>query len=368
MTPPPGQAGAITGRASLPSPPDREPDADRPRDVEIPRARPPWITRLIGRLSDVIVVPALIGLRAVLAMVRREPAMRWAERLGALLARVLPLTTFRRNLRAIAGRDSPAAPADQVRCVVVRSTVHQLQHVVDIVKVLDQRAVPLPELVICAGEEHLDRALSQGRGVVLLAAHLGNWEITAAWIGSRGHKLSVLYFEQLSPALDRYLNRVRQSFGVGMLHQRRGLKSAVRALGRNELVGFVTDQDGTASGVFTDFFGLLVSAPRGAARVAMRYRCPLVHVWNLRLPDGRYRLTFEEPIDPPDRSGEEEERSLTGRILRGFEETIRSDPSQWLLSYDRFKLRHVDRLKELGLIDRALREQLWLQRDRPDAS
>jgi KDO2-lipid IV(A) lauroyltransferase len=338
--------------------------------VRVPRARAPWLTRLLFRFLDLLILPALHVVRAVLACVKRERALETARRLARVIAWSTDLATFRRNFRAIRGRDAePLAPGVEAE-LVERAAAHQLQHIVDIVKVVDLRAAPLDALVEPVGQEHMDAALARGRGVILVSSHLGSWELAAAWIGSRGWPLNVLYYEQLSRVLDRYLNGLREAHGCRMLHQRRGLKEALRALDRGEILGVVADQDGTRSGLFVEFFGVLVSVPRGPVRLALSRGCPIVETWNQRLPDGRYRQVFGPPILPPGagdgdggagRRGEAAERELARRVLAGFESVIRSDPTQWLLSYDRFKLRHLPRLEELGLAERAFADQIWLQ-------
>lgn len=333
--------------------------AARPADIEVPRARPPWLTRMFVRVLDVAIWPTLMLLRGLVAVLPRGAGLAMARGVAAVVARMTTLPSFRRNLRVIAGRGQEPGEAE-LDVGVSTALGHQLQTIVDIVKVLDQRAVPLERVVEAQGEEHLRAALAQGRGAILLSSHLGNWELAAAWIGSRGIPFNVMYYEQLSQVLDRYLKRIRESYGCKMHHQRRGLKSAIQALRRNEVAAFVADQDGTRNGIFAEFFGVLVSVPVGPVRLALKYRCPIVHTWNHRLPDGSYRQVFAPPYVPAG-EGDEAESALVRRMLLDFETVIRSDPAQWLLSYDRFKLRHLPRLEELGLSERAYADQRWLQ-------
>ena len=330
-----------------------------PADIEIPRARPQWVTRLVGRFLDIAIWPTLMLLRLTVGVLPRRFGLGAAAGLGRFLAQVASWQAVRRNLRVIAGRGSEPGPA-ALTADVGAALTHELQTIVDIVKVLDQRTVPLEDIVDAEGEENLAKALELGKGAILLSSHTGNWELSAAWIGSRGHPLNVMYYEQLSQVLDGYLKRIRESFGCKMHHQRRGLKSAIHALRSNEIVAFVADQDGTKNGVFAEFFGVLVSVPVGPVRLALKYGCPIVHTWNHRLPDGRYKQVFQPPYVATG-EGEEAEIELVRRMLGGFEQLIKSDPPQWLLSYDRFKLRHVPRLEELGLAPRAFSDQRWIQ-------
>ena len=71
------------------------------------------------------------------------------------------------------------------------------------------------------------------------------------------------------------------------------------------------------------------------------------------------------PFAPPytaEGEGDEAETALVRRMLGDFETVVKLDPNQWLLSYDRFKLRHVPRLEELGLVERAYADQRWIQK------
>lgn len=331
-----------------------------PADIEVPRARPPWLTRLFVRVLDVAIWPTLTLLRITVALLPRSAGLAAARGLAAVVSRMLAFGAVRRNLRVVAGRGNEPGEAELAHGVRI-SLAHQLQTIVDIIKVLDQRAVPLDAVVRADGEQNLRAALARGRGVILLSSHVGNWELAAAWIGSRGIPFNVMYYEQLSGVLDGYLKRIRESYGCKMHHQRRGLKSAIQALKRNEVAAFVADQDGTRNGVFAEFFGVLVSVPVGPVRLALKYGCPIVHTWNHRLPDGSYRQVFAPPYTP-EGVGDAAESALVRRMLADFETVVKADPLQWLLSYDRFKLRHVPRLEELGLAERAYADQRWIQK------
>jgi KDO2-lipid IV(A) lauroyltransferase len=332
------------------------PAGSSPAEVVIPRAQAPWLSRAIFRAADVLLFPLLHFARMVLGRLERRAALAAAARLGAVLTHFGDVATFRRNLRVVR-RDGDSPEAGRL---IAAAMGHQIQHMVDIIQVLDHGRVPLLALVEGKGDEHLAQAREAGRGVILVSSHMGNWELGAAWIAARGFPLHVLYFEQLSLVLDGYLHRVRCRHGLHMVHQRRGLREAIGALKKNEILGVVADQDGTRNGVFAEFFGVLVSIPRGAMRLAIQRQCPLVHTWNLRRPDGSYEQCFSPAYWPP-QDGPEAEQLLARRILSDYETVIRENPEQWLLSYDRFKLRHVPRLEELSLKDRAIAEQRWIQ-------
>lgn len=320
--------------------------------------RGPWSPRARA-LLDAVVTPLLYVILITLRVLPRAFLLGLSARLAALAARLLRVGVARRNLRAVHGA---SLGSDDERALVARGLEHLLATLVDVVKVLDQGS-PAPE-AICAleGREHLEAAVAEGRGVVLVSLHTGNWEVGAARIGALGHPFSILYFEQIAPRLDAYLNGLRSRHGVKLHHQRRGLLGAFRDLRHGGILGVMADQDGTRAGIFTRFFGLTVSVPRGIAAFARRTRARVVLTYNLRRDDGSYVQTFEPvEIPPPELEEEPMEAELADRLLARFEQIIRRDPAQWLLAYDRFKLRHESRLEELGILESSRCERQRLE-------
>lgn len=320
--------------------------------------RGPWSPRARAWL-DAAVTPLLYVILITFRMLPRSWLLRAAPVLSGMAVRLFALSALRRNLRAIHGG---ALPAGEESRLVEAGLRHLLATLVDIVKVLDQGDPPPVEACALEGREHLEAALAEGRGVVLVSLHTGNWEVGAARIGSLGHPFSILYFEQISPRLDAYMNGLRTRHGVKLHHQRRGLLGAFRDLSHGGILGVMADQDGTRAGIFTRFFDQTVSVPRGIAAFARRTRAQVVLTCNLRREDGSYVQIFEPPVNPPAEGTEEAmEAELAGALLARFEMIIRRHPAQWLLAYDRFKIRHEPRLEELGLLESSRSERRRLE-------
>ena len=165
------------------------------------------------------------------------------------------------------------------------------------------------------GEEHLRRALDQGRGVVLMHGHLGNPQMLIVAVGHRGYKL-----HQVGLAPDDVLERID-----GMAGERRGpvfrlwmrfkqvvercmpadfiyvgkdsLRQIYDALKRNEVIAM--SADGVhGGGVLWDFMGRqTVDFLTGPVRVALKSRAVLLPAFALQLENGRHRLVIEPPMD-----------------------------------------------------------------------
>lgn len=295
-------------------------------------------------------------LRGAYAVARPLPRgwLLAAARVAApLLAPFLPLGAVRRNLRILLSFDPDCWGGRSEARMLNDAIRHQLYTLVDFFKLVTQAPADIPAVTRVDGWETVEKSVAAGRGVVMVTAHYANWELVGALMAVRGLPVHAFYYQQLLPALDEFLAWARARSGMQMLHQRRGLRECVRALRAGGVVGFVADQDGSRDGVFLDFFGRLVSMPRGPFEFARHAGCDVLQVSCSRLSDGTYSVVIAPPlrVDSPEDVG-----NVARVIAAGFEADIRRDPAQWQLFYSRFWLRHVPRLQELGLLERAIAE------------
>jgi KDO2-lipid IV(A) lauroyltransferase len=199
------------------------------------------------------------------------------------------------------------------------------------------------------GWEHLDRAESLGRGVFLLGAHLGSWEMSGRPIGLYKGVLHTVARPADNPYLDRELMRLRTALGFAVIQKRgaaRRMLQVVRAGGR---VGILPDQRvQEREGILVPFFGHPAMTTPILARLSRRDGCPVVPVFAYPQSGGRYRLVIRPPIMPADDDGaktgskatkEDEEAAvaaLTRRYLEIIEQEIRDHPHMWLWMHRRW--------------------------------
>lgn len=182
------------------------------------------------------------------------------------------------------------------------------------------------------GRSNLDRALSAGKGVVLLSAHLGNWELEACYITALGYK-TVGIAESLGPGerLFNLYSRLRTETGMKIIRledKRSGIK-ALKALRRNEVLMLLGDRDITGNGVKVNFLGQEVFLPKGPAFLSLKTEAPIVttfFVWH----NGRYIAIIEPPIEfKKGRILEKDIQNLTQLIAKRLEREILAYPTQW---------------------------------------
>jgi KDO2-lipid IV(A) lauroyltransferase len=192
-------------------------------------------------------------------------------------------------------------------------------------------------------------ALAEGRGIILVAGHLGNWELGGAWLGARGVDIEVVGRQQENPLFDAYLTRTRNRLGMKVIWDGDAVRRVPRALRNGATIGLVMDQGtvGLAS-AWVPFFGRWAKTPRGPATFALRMRSPIIFIAPLRKPDGRFTVTFERVpvVETGDRDAD------IDRIVRDYtavlEKWVRRYPEQYFWHHRRWKHQRPGTPPELG--------------------
>jgi KDO2-lipid IV(A) lauroyltransferase len=190
------------------------------------------------------------------------------------------------------------------------------------------------------GEEHLRAGLELGRGVILLSAHVGVWEVAALITGRRLPDGVMLVHRPLdNPLLEAELARLRARFGNRLVGKHRIQGELKRELAGGGVVGILLDQrppDKLA--VKVPFFGHPTPTNSALALLARVTRAPVVPVWGLWDAPGRYTVRFEEPLLLDGLDGEERTTpAITARCTARIEGVIRERPEQWLWFHDRWR-------------------------------
>jgi KDO2-lipid IV(A) lauroyltransferase len=190
------------------------------------------------------------------------------------------------------------------------------------------------------GLERFLEAVAEGRGVVMVTGHLGNWEIGGAALAVRGVPIDVVAQRQSNPLFDRMVVETRARLGMRVIPRGRATRQGLRSLRAGRVVAFVADQDARRAGDFVPFFGRLASTHRGPALLALRTGAPLfVGLGMLRTPEGGYHARIEEVV--VDREGEVDEvvYRLTAAFTARLEAGVRIAPDQYFWQHRRWKSR-----------------------------
>ena len=196
-----------------------------------------------------------------------------------------------------------------------------------------------------SGSEHLLAAKEAGRGAILLTAHAGNFELGGLFLRDQGLSAAVAYVPDPSPVIEAHRAEARAALGVEgipVTSSPFAFLPLLRALREGRFVAMQGDRDVSGTGRRLAFFGRVSSFPVGPFRLAAASGAPILPVFVLMEPDGRYRLTVERPIrlGPATgfRSGPDE-RELSAAMERWvgiLTSVVAGNPEQWYL-FTRFE-------------------------------
>ncbi len=191
--------------------------------------------------------------------------------------------------------------------------------------------------VIFKGADVWRQAASEGRGVLFLSSHVGNWEVMAAAGAAQGMPLMIVT-KRLKPSwFHEAMERGRRRVGVEGAYEPRTLQDVLRWLKAGKTVGFVLDQHaGPPVGVRVPVFGVPAGTHTAPALIARRTGARVLPVVNYRTPEGGWVVEVEPPLellpDGPEFLGQQ-----TAIFSAHLEKHIRRHPEQWLWIHKRFK-------------------------------
>lgn len=186
------------------------------------------------------------------------------------------------------------------------------------------------------GQGLVDDALSRGKGLLLLAPHLGNWELAGLYFSSR-YQMAALYSPPNMPELEPYMSRVRGRLGSELVRpDRRGLLRLITILREGGVAGVLPDQSPTpAGGTFAPFFGIQVLTMKLVTKIIAKTGTSVLVTYAERLPHGE---GFRIHVMPPDRRLFDTDlaASTTG-LNASVEACVREIPNQYQWEYKRFR-------------------------------
>ncbi len=221
---------------------------------------------------------------------------------------------------------------------------------VEIMRFPIMRKEDIDRLVTHHGYETYLQHRGSGKGVILLTAHLGNWELSQIGEGLRGRPMTVLARRQKYRRLDGLLNSFRQSYGsISVGKEKTGIRDLLRTLREGGCVGVLGDQSGGDEGVWVRFFGRSTTAPRGPLALALRLGVAVLPVFSVRRQGPFHDIFIESPLELV-RTGDPQ-RDLqinTQNYIRILESYITRYPSQWLWGHNRWKRTRTKRITILS--------------------
>lgn len=232
------------------------------------------------------------------------------------------------NMRHVLGSKADDATLRQHVRAVLRNAA---KNYFDLIKIPHMKLNDIESCITVRGWHNLEGALKKGRGVILVTAHLGSFDIAAQIFAVRLIKTTVLVESLEPPSLLSYITALRESHGVAFVPAQAGvLEVLIQSLRRGEVVLLACDRDIAKNGLESNFFGEETLLPSVAVRIAMRTGAAVVPVFNLRRGDGRYDVYFEPAINVIS-AGDGAVAKNMEQIVHVMEKYIKSCPDQWVV-------------------------------------
>lgn len=299
------------------------------------------MTKKRSKISD---FAQYIGLRAFVSIIRLLP-LNIGMLVGKFLAYVIYLIDRKHrkvadeNLRNAYGEDLSDF---QIRKIIRRNYLHLASVGVDFIK--------LPQIVNRSnwqkhfeveGLEFARKARKEGKGIIFVTGHTGNWEVLGCAMGFLFHPLHSIAKHMENPFVDRFFTRLREYGGQKIIFTENASREILRVLKNNELLGVLVDQNARENSIFVDFFGQKAATTKAVATLSLKTGTPIIMLFSRRI-DRRYRfkISSSKPVQI-EKTGnlEKDILNLTQRCTTIIESRIREHPHEWLWIHRRWKTR-----------------------------
>jgi len=281
-----------------------------------------------------VVVSSLVRM---LRAMKRGSAMRVTRNLGRA-AFLVDIKDRRRAIRHLTLAFGNEKTPEEIFSLARRVFLHLGTAAADAVRLPNLIRKDLDRIVTAEGLARLQSALARGRGVIAVTAHLGNWELLAAWSAQQGYPVKVIGAPALDSRFDQMIAKSRARAGYEQISRGKDTRELIRSIRSGYSIGMLIDQDTKVEGVFVRFFGRPAHTAVGPVVLAQKYDMAIVPIFIIMKKDFTYHLEIQEPI----------ELESTGDRLRDLvantqkcsdrcEAMIRRYPEQWVWMHRRWK-------------------------------
>lgn len=197
---------------------------------------------------------------------------------------------------------------------------------------------PMAELVALANPDVFLKAYHEGKGIIVLVPHMGNWEVCGRWFAEQGIVHNAVVRRQKKRWVDRIVTSIRRTNRIIEIDKRNGLQKVLRALQRGEMVSMLIDQHAQREAVKVDFFGHPAMTHASVALLAMRTGCKVIVCAGFRHPDGSFGGVFSDPIATTVSGNRDQDLvDNTQRYVTAIEALVRQNPQDWMWMHRRWK-------------------------------
>lgn len=273
------------------------------------------------------------ALRGLIWLLLRLP-YRWRVPLcGWILSRIIaPVAGYRRRVRENLALVLPDLAQDEVDRIARAVPDNVGRTVIEIYSGAEFIAHAVSQPLTGDGVSALEQAHKDGRPVILVTGHFGNYDASRAALIARGYRVGALYMPMANPFFNAHYVQAISGIGTPLFPRgRAGLSNMVRHLRSGGMLGMLVDQH-MRHGEDLTFFGRQALTALSAAELALKYDALLVPTYAVRKADG---LSFDIIVEPPIPQGTPE--AMTQALNDSLERLVRQHLDQWFWIHRRWK-------------------------------
>ena len=193
-------------------------------------------------------------------------------------------------------------------------------------------------LIEIKGSQVLEKIKKESSPVIFFSIHSSNWEICVPMLDHHGLKIGAIYRHINNKFFDKYIynKRTEALKSKNSFYTPKGKKSAkeiLEGVGKNKSIFLLVDQKDSA-GNHIEFFGKKVKTQTGFLKIARKYNLKIVPMKNVRLPNNKFQITFEEPLEHNNNQISDDKKML--EINGIIEKWIKESPQNWFWQHKRF--------------------------------
>ena len=276
---------------------------------------------------------ANLVLRGLIELSLALPYRARVRMMGWLVERVVaPLTGYDKRIRGNLNHVLPDLPEAEIKrlCRAVPNNV--VRTLIEIYSGYSFIARAKDAPITGPGFDKLEAARAEGRPVILVTGHFGNYDVSRAALIARGHNMGALYRRMSNPYFNDHYVRSISRIGTPMFEQgRKGMMEMVRHLKKGGVLGILTDLHAHAGANLT-YFGKEAVTSLITAELALKYNAALIPVYAKRLENGvDFEIVFQDEIPHSDA------KTMTQAVNDGLEALVRDNMDQWFWIHRRWK-------------------------------
>jgi Kdo2-lipid IVA lauroyltransferase/acyltransferase len=245
----------------------------------------------------------------------------------------------RRNmLKCVASVLYSDVQAKKVKTTARHGMRNFCKYIVDMLRYANSQKSALEKDISASGLENIDKALQEGKGVILVSLHMGNLDLGARFLSNSGYPINAITNSLASGQLNRFLEKPRVGSGLKLINPEKGVLHMLDVLRRNEVIALMIDSPHTEKGVMVNLGQKLVLMPSGVAAMALRTGAKIIPCGLVRTGNTKFHAYIGNPVQIQTRGDlVEDAKELTQSTMKALEKMASSFADQWYIFHPLIK-------------------------------